>query len=389
MTESRSKVLVPVKGHPGVYRRGNAFVVRFRDPQGRSRKRHAKTLAEARAIRAEVTADISRGEYRAASRLTVAEYASSWRETFTGRTGAGVRPDTLKRYMQDLDAYVLPAFSRRRLTEIEHRHVKEFLAAQHARGISTSRVKNIYAPLRALLRTAVEEGLLRYDPTAGVRVTRVQASLDETEMPEPVRAYTEDELASLLAEVPEEWQLFVRFLAQTGLRISEATALRWQDIDLGAGRVKVSRRLYRGAFAPPKTRYGRRTVPLARDLSQDLWAWRKGLPLADEGSPVFQNGAGGHLDYHNIYSRVLRPAQKRAGLPTGAHVLRHTCATMLFRHGFNAKQVQVWLGHHSAAFTLSTYVHLLPEDLPEPPALGIKPTAVGQIADASISLRHG
>ena len=40
---------------------------------------------------------------------------------------------------------------------------------------------------------------------------------------------------------------------------------------------------------------------------------------------------------------------------------------MLFRHGFNAKQVQVWLGHHSPAFTLATYVHLLPSDLPELP----------------------
>jgi hypothetical protein len=46
---------------------------------------------------------------------------------------------------------------------------------------------------------------------------------------------------------------------------------------------------------------------------------------------------------------------------------RHTCATVLFRGGFNAKQVHMWLGHHSPAFTLATYVHLLPDDLPESP----------------------
>ena len=38
---------------------------------------------------------------------------------------------------------------------------------------------------------------------------------------------------------------------------------------------------------------------------------------------------------------------------------------MLFRHGLNAKQVQMWLGHHSPAFTLETYVHLLSNDLPD------------------------
>lgn len=46
------------------------------------------------------------------------------------------------------------------------------------------------------------------------------------------------------------------------------------------------------------------------------------------------------------------------------HALRHTFATRCFRHGCNVKQVQVLLGHHSAAFTLETYVHLMPEDLP-------------------------
>jgi integrase len=80
-------------------------------------------------------------------------------------------------------------------------------------------------------------------------------------------------------------------------------------------------------------------------------------------------------------SRVLKPAAVEAGLGewvhvngrrdraetwVGFHSLRHTCATILFRHGLNAKQVQMWLGHHSPAFTLATYVHLLPDDLPDP-----------------------
>jgi hypothetical protein len=60
------------------------------------------------------------------------------------------------------------------------------------------------------------------------------------------------------------------------------------------------------------------------------------------------------------------PAE-HAGVPwTGFHTFRHTCATLLFRNGLNAKQVQMWLGHHSPAFTLATYVHLLPDDLPDP-----------------------
>jgi integrase-like protein len=69
----------------------------------------------------------------------------------------------------------------------------------------------------------------------------------------------------------------------------------------------------------------------------------------------------------NVAARVFKPAAEAAGVPWASfHTLRHTCATMLFRNGVNAKQAQVWLGHHSPAFTLATYTHLLPEDLPDP-----------------------
>jgi integrase len=99
---------------------------------------------------------------------------------------------------------------------------------------------------------------------------------------------------------------------------------------------------------------------------------------------IFTTRAGTYLDPSNVAPRVLKPAAKRAGVPWAGfhaflHTFRHTCATMLFRHGANAKQVQHWLGHHSPGFTLATYVHLLPDDLPDPGFLdsvtrGLHPT---------------
>jgi integrase len=71
-------------------------------------------------------------------------------------------------------------------------------------------------------------------------------------------------------------------------------------------------------------------------------------------------------DIENLRRRVLMPAMEEAGAPwAGFHALRHTCASMLFARGANAVQVQRWLGHHSAAFTLETYVHLLDGKLGE------------------------
>jgi hypothetical protein len=86
---------------------------------------------------------------------------------------------------------------------------------------------------------------------------------------------------------------------------------------------------------------------------------------------VFPSETGTPLDASNLMARVLKKAGRRAGVPwVSFHTFRHTCATMLFRNGLNAKQTQMWLGHHSPAFTLATYVHLLSDDLPGAGFLG-------------------
>jgi hypothetical protein len=58
--------------------------------------------------------------------------------------------------------------------------------------------------------------------------------------------------------------------------------------------------------------------------------------------------------------------ERRPDTFVGFHTFRHTCATLLFRNGWNAVQVQRWLGHHKPSFTLDVYIHSLPKDVAEP-----------------------
>lgn len=375
-----------VKGHPGIYRRGSRYVVVFRDPDGKQRKRSARTLAEARDLRATTKADVARGEYRATSRETFTEYAERWIDTYTGRTSKGILDETREDYRKRLEADAIPFFGRMRLTAIEPQHVRDFIRAVSARGVKTNTVRLALAPVKALFATAVEDGVLRVNPAAGVRIITQRESFDEEgEAEEDVKALAPDELAALLENVADEWRLFYRFLADTGVRIGEAIELRWRDLDLGARTVRVERQFYKGKIRRPKSRFGRRTLRLTPELARDLWTLRKETRAADEDL-VFTAQRGGRVDQSNLMSRVLKPAAVEAGIGemvlrsgrpvpetwVGHHTFRHTCATSLFRSGWNAVQVQRWLGHHKPSFTVDTYVHLLQEDTPEPVAVAVQ-----------------
>ena len=199
---------------------------------------------------------------------------------------------------------------------------------------------------------------------------------------------TTAELATVLALMPERHRLFFRLLASTGLRISEAIALQWQHLvlDGSSPHVKVRRALVKGWMGPPTSDYGRRDVPLGHDLVLALREARRDSEWPGAEDLVFPAMNGSPLDVSNLRRRALDPAAEEADVAwIGFHTFRHTCATMLFGAGRNVVQVQRWLGHHSAAFTLETYVHLLDDDLGGALAL----PAPADDAGASVPHREG
>ncbi|MBD0328585.1 MAG: site-specific integrase [Thermoleophilia bacterium] len=365
--------------HPGIYKRGGSYVVVYRDPQGRQKKKAARTLRQALDLKATLRADVVRGEYRAVSQTTFTDYAKVWIDTYRGRTSRGIRAKTLADYRRQLGLDVngeplgdgaVAFFGRKRLAEIEPSDVKRYAKQVADRGVSQNTVRLALAPVKALLADAFEEGVIRSNPAARVRIAQpaplVEVDDDEEQQ---AKAWTREELRKLLDEVPANWRLLVELLAGAGLRVSEAIPLRWKDLDLGRRRVRVRRSMVDGVIGKPKTEYGRRDVPLSPALARRLWEERKRAGEGRDDALVFADRTGKAVAY-NALRRALKKASERAGVPwLGVHALRHTAASLLFAEGWNAAQVQHFLGHHSAAFTLATYIHLLDHDLPEPLAV--------------------
>ena len=312
--------------------------------------------------------------------MSFREFAEEWVERHYGRRG--FRESTRDDYRRDLRRYAFPFFDERlgrTVSQVTPRDVANFVAylceERDGKRLADASVRRILAPVRSCFATAVREGLIRHNPATGAALPHRAG--EETDRDE-VRALTHEQLAAFLDLVHPHHRAFFRLLAETGLRWSEAVALRWQDLALDGSRprVKVRRALVRGRYGPPKSKHARRDVPVSADLVADLRARRKASEWGRDEDLVFASATGTPLDHSNLMRRTLRPVAEEVGAPwAGFHTFRHTCASMLFERGANAKQVQRWLGHHSPSFTLDTYVHLLDDELGEPLSLESPPPA--------------
>jgi integrase len=374
---------------PGIYKRGSRYVFAYR-VDGRQRWESCRTLDEARRAKAARATDIGRGEFEERSRITLHEYAREWVERYQGTGRRGFREETRSEYRALLDKYALGHFpSGTKLTEITPRHIASFVGwlceqtkpaatkeePDRRVPLSDKTVRNALGPLKACLATARREGLIRHNPATDVALPH-RARMDEDEdRPRPFPRVEGDdgavvETMELVVEsVHQSHRFMFELLAATGLRRSELLVLEGRHLALDGERphVKVRQRVRRRrgeglVIGPLKSRYSKRDVPIPPALADRLLAHGAG-----QGELVFRSAAGSVLDPDNLATRVLAPACEAAGVEwAGFHTFRHTVASRLFAEGRNVVQVQRWLGHHSASFTLDTYVHLLDNDLGEP-----------------------
>jgi integrase len=146
-------------------------------------------------------------------------------------------------------------------------------------------------------------------------------------------------------------------------------ALRWTDVDLEAGALRINRALSGSEFTATKTPRSRRKVELSNTARAALRTHRKRqleeqmkkAGLWEDRGLVFPNRTGGFLSPYLLTDGPLKRPLERAVLrPIRFHDLRHTCATILLSRGVHAKLVQELLGHATISITLDTYSHVLP-----------------------------
>jgi integrase len=347
---------------PGVYKRGDQYVIRFRDPEGHQKQRSARTLAEARRMRSELMADVNRGEYRADSKVTFAEYAKTWPGLYTGRTGKGVRALTVTEYERDLTK-AIAWFGRRKLSSIAPSDIKAYAASLAESGLAPATVRRLMAPVKVMLATAFEDGLIRSNPSAGVRLALPRAANAEHD-DDQVKALDQDQLRKLVDSLTGWQQTMVVLAAESGLRIGELMGLEWGRVDIDGRMVQVRQRIRGTEVDSPKSTRSKRDVPISAGMAKRLAALRLAAIHSTDDDYVFATRTGSPHQLRNTY-RWFKPAAEKAGAAwAGWHSLRHTAASRWLLGGVSIAQVSRLLGHADASFTLRVYISVMPADLP-------------------------
>jgi len=203
----------------------------------------------------------------------------------------------------------------------------------------------------------ITENPAKFSRGAGMRLPMVPKAEDE-----PLSRVSKEIIYAITEAASEDVRLAIKVAWGTGIRQGEQRALQWgpDGLDTTAGILHVTR-AYDGdhKIGGPKTKLGRRTVPIAPGLLSELRAWRVAQPTEQRKNNFVFPSPTGEIANPDSWRRGLHRACERAGVGVIRwHDLRHYFASIiLFDNSFNEATVTQLLGHHSISFTKNVYGH--------------------------------
>ena len=292
-------------------------------------------------------------------------FASEWYE---GLRHESLRETTLADYSWQLSCHLLPFFARHRLSEITIEQVDRYRREKvREERLSPTSINKTITRLGQVLEVAVERELIPRNPA------KVGGKRRKLKTRQPERSYLDrsDQIESLLDAAdeldragrgPKVRRLVLGTLIFAGLRLGEALRLRWRDVDLAAGRLRV---------IDSKTDAGVREVELLPLLREELAAYKAGCRNAPGNALVFATGTGGAQNPSNVRNRILAGSVKLANerrekaglgpLPKGLtpHSLRRTFISLLLAAGDDPPYVMRQVGHSDPKVTLGIYAQVM------------------------------
>jgi integrase len=307
------------------------------------------------------------------------EFASEWFEQHRGSWRASTRSD----YLWQLSNHLLPFFASHTLTQITVPEVDRYRQAKVAEGVlSAASINKTLTRLGQIMDQADEYGVIDRNPM------RVNPRNRKLRAPKPAAVWLDraDQIEALLdAALAQDRDArrdgrhiarhaMLSVLSFGGLRLGEMLNLRWRDVDLAAGRMRVVGAPDEHGRRLTKTDAGARFVELLPPLREVLATHRAGRLDARPDELVFCTREGTPFRRENFRNRVFAPAVALADRERGEaglsplperlspHKLRHTTISLWFAAGWELPRVMKQAGHSDSGTTLRIYAHVMEAD---------------------------
>ena len=313
------------------------------------------------------------GDYIDPTKITVSEFFDRWLRDWAA---INVGAKTLERYRELTSAHVQPHIGATPIQKLQPVHLAELYAKLLARrkpaarpekatGLAPRTVGHVHRLMHKALKVAVEWGVIQRNAAAVARPPKLERTEIEILSVEQARTLIEKLKGQPL------YPIVVLGLA-TGMRRGELLALRWKDVDLDGGKLRVEQSLEQTKiggvrFKAPKTKHGRRSISLAASVVAELRQHRKqrqvqrlqlGLGKAPDDALVFPKWDGTPRVLTTTSTEWTRTLVKLKLPAVSLHALRHTHASQLIAEGMDVLTISRRLGHGSPTITLDIYGHL-------------------------------
>ena len=250
---------------------------------------------------------------------------------------------TLAAYRRDLEKLLrfMEAEGLASFDALSPDRLRGMIAREHRGGLQPNSIQRLLSACRTLFRYLTREGQLAHDPAAAVRGPKVRRKLPQVLDADEAKELVETHLGGTLA--PRDSAMMELFYS-SGLRLSELTGLRWGDLDLEDGQVRVLGKGNKTRILP----VGRFAITALKGLAA--------LGGVDPEQPVFKGRGGAPISARAVQMRLVKlsSGQTKRVHP---HMLRHTFASHMLESSGDLRSVQELLGHADIA-TTQIYTHL-------------------------------
>ena len=340
-----------------------AWVVDYKDQQGKRAIKTFATKKEAEAWSVNALHEVQLGTHtRASASKTVPEVWLMWLDQ---GEADGLEFGTTRARRQHLKCHVEPSIGHLRLSDLTTPLLYDFDRKLRDKGCSVAMRRKVLTSMKTMLSFAQGRGLVAQNVARGVRIKSDTRESSRGPLRAGVDFPTMAELNALIENSSACRRPFIATAIFTGMRLSELRGLSWSDVDLDSGVIHVRQRADAwGRIGPPKSKSGKRDIPLAPIVLNTLKQWRIVCPKG-ELNLVFPNNRGKIERMSSIHRDTWHPLQIKCGLTTdgapryGFHMLRHAAASLFIQYlGWAPKRLQTVMGHSSINMTFDLYGHL-------------------------------